>query len=172
MNRIATIATVLATTLLLSACQPANGGRDEDAAAEAEPAALPPAPTTPDDAAWRAWLGPVIGQHMDGITERTFNYYLPAGSDPAEVDGPFQRMKTDVNMAVLRTVLPGNMLTFSSPDSAVMADLVVAAFQGEGVQNDALRGTRVLFIGRAEDEARVRAAVEAVGGEFRFHEVR
>jgi len=169
MNRSILFAGTIAATLLLSACQ--QGSNDSgDAVPQAQAALV--APTGNDDNAWKTYLGQVIGRNMEGITERTFNYYLPAGTDPQDAEGAFSRMQGDVNGVVLRTVLPGNMLTFSSPDSAVMADLVVGAFQGEGMQDSALRGSRVLFIGKAEDEARVRAAVDAVGGEFRFIEAK
>lgn len=167
MNRPLLLATAIAATLLLSACQPGQNGN-----AEQQVEAAPVAPATDDDTAWKAYLGQVIAQNMDGITERTFNYYLPAGVDPAEPEGPYARMKTEISNTLLRTVLPGNMLTFSSPNSTLMADLVVAAFGTEGVQDIALRGSRVLFIGEAKDEARVREAALAVGAEFRFVEVR
>jgi hypothetical protein len=71
---------------------------------------------------------------------------------------------------VQRGVLPGNMLSFSSPNSTMMADLIVAAFAAEGVQDTALKGSRVLFIGEAKDESRVAQAVTATGAEFRFVE--
>ena len=160
------IAAAVAATLLLAGCQPQA---DDGAAANAAPAALT-APTTDDDNAWKAYLGQVIGQNMDGITERTFNYYLPAATDPTEVEGPYSRMLMDVQAAVQRGVLPGNMLSFSSPNSTMMADLIVEAFNAEGVQDTALKGSRVLFIGEAKDESRVRQAVLATGAEFRFVE--
>lgn len=171
MNRSILFAGTIAATLMLSACQPGSDADDSDGAVSQAEAALV-APTGTDDNAWKTYLGQVIGRNMEGITERTFNYYLPADTDPQEEGGAFSRMQGDVNGVVLRTVLPGNMLTFSSPNSALMADLIVGAFQGVGVQDSALRGSRVLFIGKAEDEARVRAAVEAVGGEFRFVEAK
>ena len=164
MNRLPLLAAALAATLLLAACRPPA----EDEAATA-PVALT-APTTNDDNAWKTYLGQVIGNNMDGITERTFNYYLPYGADPAEADGPYSRMLGDVQAAVQRGVLPGNMLSFSSPNSTLMADLIVEAFSGEGIQDDALKGSRVLFIGEAKDESRVRQAVLATGAEFRFVE--
>lgn len=172
MNRFPLMAAALAAAFLLAACQ-VDVGDDEERPAKAAVQEAPlVAPTSNDDNAWKAYLGQVIGRNMDGITERTFNYYLPAGTDPNEAGGPFERMRNEVNQAVSRSVLPGNMLTFSSPDSAMMADLVVSAFQGEFVTATALKGSRVLFIGKAEDRERVQAAVEAVGGEFRFVEVK
>jgi len=172
MTRFALMAAALIASLLVSACQ-ADLGEDEetDTTQEAAPAVIL-APKTTDDGAWKEYLMKVIPQHVDGITERTFNYYLPWATDPAEVDGPYSRMQMDVYGAISRTVLPGNMLSFSSPNSAMMADMIVASFQGEDVKPTAVKGSRVLFIGKPEDEARVRAAVEAVGGEFRFVEVK
>lgn len=167
MNRPLLLVTALAATLLLSACQP---GQEEGDAQAAQ--AVPLAPAGTDDAAWKTYLGQVIGQNMDGITERTFNYYLPAGVDPAEPEGPYQRMLDDVRNTLLRTVLPGNMLTFSSPNSTLMADLVVAAFESEDIADTALKGSRVLFIGEAKDESRVRQAALSAGADFRFVEIK
>lgn len=169
MTRPILLSTALVAALLLAGCQP--GPTDNGDAAAAEPAALV-APTTSGDTEWQAYLGQVIAQNMDGITERTFNYYLPADVDPAEVDGPYSRMLVDVQTALQRSVLPGNMLSFSSPNRTMIADLVVAAFSAEGIRDDALDGSRVLFIGAAEDEARVREAVVATGAEFRFIEAK
>lgn len=169
MTRFPLIAAALFALLVLAGCQaPAD---DDEGNAEAELPALV-APTSTSDDEWKAYLGQVIGRNVDGITERTFNYYLPAATDPAEVDGPYSRMQMDVQGAVQRGVLPGNMLSFSSPNSTMMADLIVAAFAAEGVKDTALSGSRVLFIGQAKDESRVRQAVLATGAEFRFVEAK
>ena len=169
MNRFALMAASAALALTLTACQAEVGDEDEESAPKSAPVALV-APTTSDDNAWKTYLGQVIGNNTDGITERTFNYYLPAGTDPTEVDGPYSRMMMDVRTVLQRGVLPGNMLSFSSPNSTMMADLIVEAFNAEGVQDTALKGSRVLFIGEAKDESRVRQAVLATGAEFRFVE--
>jgi hypothetical protein len=71
---------------------------------------------------------------------------------------------------VSRTVLPGNMLAFGSPDSSKMADLIVQSFTGGPA--DSLKGSQVLFIGSAADSPRVQAAVEAVGGKYIFVEAK
>jgi hypothetical protein len=170
MNRLSLIAALLAA-LLLAGCQAESGDDEGGDKPEAAPVALV-APTSANDDEWKAYLGQVIGQNLDGITERTFNYYLPAGTDPAEAEGPYSRMLMDVQAAVQRGVLPGNMLSFSSPDSTMMADLIVAAFSAEGIKETALKGSRVLFIGQAKDESRVRQAVLATGADFRFVEAK
>ncbi len=169
MTRFPLIAAALLAALLLAGCQ--GAGDEDESTVEAELPALV-APTSTNDDEWMAYLGQVIGRNVDGITERTFNYYLPANTDPAEVDGPYSRMQMDVQGAVQRGVLPGNMLSFSSPNSTMMADLIVAAFAAEGVKDTALSGSRVLFIGQAKDESRVRQAVLATGAEFRFVEAK
>jgi hypothetical protein len=171
MNRLALAAAALAASLLLAGCQAEIGGEEDDGKAEAA-AVRPVPPTTNDNEAWKAYLGQVIGQNMDGITERTFNYYLPAGTDPTEEDGPYSRMLLDVRSALQRGVLPGNMLSFSSPDSTMMADLIVEAFEEESIKDTALKGSRVLFIGQAKDESRVRQAALSTGADFRFVEAK
>ena len=168
MNRfLVPVALMLALTLL-AGCQKA----EEEV--EAAPAALV-APTSGDDAAWKQYLGQVVGQNQEGVTDRVFPYYLPMNSDvvtEADKDGRSQyaRQLENVNNVVLRTVLPGNMLAFGSPDSTKMADLIVAAFTG--AEPDALKGSQVLFIGKPADRDRVKAAVEAAGAKFVFVEAK
>lgn len=171
MNRLSLLAAAIAATLFLAGCQ-AEVGESDDSDKPAAAVVLPPAPTTSDDNAWKTYLGQVIGANMDGITERTFNYYLPAGTDPKEPEGPYSRMLLDVRIALQRGVLPGNMLSFSSPDSTMMADLIVEAFEDESIQDNALRGSRVLFIGKSKDESRVRQAALSAGADFRFIEAK
>ena len=51
-----------------------------------------------------------------------------------------------------------------------MADLVVASFQG--VQPDAMKGVRVLFIGAPADNERVKAVVAPTGVDYVFIEAK
>jgi hypothetical protein len=171
MNRFALLAASAALALVLTACQSEVNEGEEEAKPEAAPVALV-APTTQDDEAWKAYLGPMIVNNSDGITERTFPYYLPAGTDPAEVDGPYSRMMMDVRTVLQRGVLPGNMLAFASPNSTMMADLIVEAFEDESIQDTALKGSRVLFIGETKDESRVRQSALSAGADFRFVEAK
>ena len=71
---------------------------------------------------------------------------------------------------ISRTVLPGNMLAFGSPDSAKMGDMILSAFSG--AKPDALKGSQVLFIGKPEDSARVKGPVEASGAKYIFVEAK
>ena len=167
MNRAVVSFALLLSLSLLAGCQKAE---------EAAPAPVAlTAPTGTDDMAWKEYLGKVVGQNQAGVTDRTFPYYLPANSSaPAEGDqdgkSQYDRQLENVTAVVQRTVLPGNMLAFGSPDSAKMADLIVAAFTG--AEPDALKGSQVLFIGKAEDSARVQAAVEAAGAKNIFIEAK
>ena len=82
----------------------------------------------------------------------------------------WKEVAENVAAVVQRTVLPGNMLAFGSPDSAKMADLIVTAFTG--AEPTALKGSQVLFIGNPADNERVKAAVEAAGAKYIFVEAK
>ena len=168
MNRFLVPIALLLSLALLAGCQK----KEEEVAAAPAPLT---APTSGDDNAWKEYLGKVVGQNQEGVTDRVFPYYLPMNSDQvteADKDGRSQyaRQLENVNNVVLRTVLPGNMLAFGSPDSTKMADLIVAAFTG--AEPDALKGSQVLFIGNPADRDRVQAAVEAAGAKFVFVEAK
>jgi hypothetical protein len=133
------------------------------------------APATPDDKLWVPYLQQVVSRNMAGVTDRVSPYYLPANANTVQADDADGRSKYDrqlenVATVVSRTVLPGNMLAFGSPDSAKMADLIVQAFTGGPA--DSLKGSQVLFIGSAADSPRVQAVVEAVGGKYIFVEAK
>jgi hypothetical protein len=151
-----------------------TGCKKEEAAPKAAPAALT-APTNNDDNAWKAYLGQVVAQNMTGVTDRVFPYYLPANSTtptPGDPDNhsQYDRQLQNVSDVVARTVLPGNMLVFGSPDSAKMGDLVIAAMTG--AKADALKGSQVLFIGKPADSDRVKTVVQAAGGKYIFVEAK
>lgn len=167
MNRVLVPVALLLSALVLSGCQ-------KEEVVEAAPVELV-APTGTDDGEWKAYLGKVIGQNQAGVTDRVFSYYLPVGSqEPAEGDQDgktmYDRQLENVNAVVQRTVLPGNMLAFGSPESGKMADLIVAAFKD--ADPNALKGSQVLFIGNAADGERVRAAVEPAGARYVFVEAK
>jgi hypothetical protein len=162
--------------LLLAGCGPSDKQIAADKAAAKEAAASAPltAPAGDDDNAWKAYLGQVVGKNMDGVTDRVFPYYLPVNSKVADPGGDgssmYDRQLENVSGVVARTVLPGNMLAFGSPDSTTMGDMIVAAFTG--AKPDAFKGSQVLFIGKAADSDRVKAAVEAAGARYIFVEVK
>ena len=160
---------MLALTFCLTACQ-GQVDDEEKPKVVAAPVALH-APATSDDKEWKVYLQGVVSQNMSGVTDRVFPYYLPANSTTAtpgdaENRSQYDRQLENVTGVLSRTVMPGNMLVFGSPDSVKMADLVIAAFAGG--KPDAMKGSQVLFIGSPSDSARVGVAVEAVGGKYIF----
>jgi hypothetical protein len=168
MNRLTTTMLLIAVAIFLPACE--TGEAPSVAPKKAAPVVLV-APKGTDDTQWQDYLKQVVQQNMNGVTDRVYPYYLPVDSTvptPGDSEGKSQydRQLDNVSSVVARTVLPGNMLVFGSPDSKQMADLVVAAFTG--AREDALRGSQVLFIGRTDDRDRVREAVEAAGAKFIF----
>jgi hypothetical protein len=161
---------LFAAVLGLSACESPESDTSTDKKASAAPQLT--APTTNDDKLWKPYLQQVIGQHMEGVTDRVIPYYLPADSAVVESDGrsKYDRLSETVTAAVSRTVLPGNMLAFGGPDSAKMADMITSAFSG--AKPNALKGSQVLFVGKAEDSARIQPLVEASGAKYIFVEAK
>lgn len=164
---------LFALVLSLSACESSD---PEDAPKKAAaPLVVPHAPASSDDKEWKLYLQKVVSQNMAGVTDRVFPYYLPSNSGvttagDSDNRSQYDRQLENVTSVLSRTVLPGNMLVFGSPDSTKMADLLIAAFSGG--KPDALKGSQVLFIGKADDSARVQAAVTAVGGKYIFVEAK
>lgn len=175
MKRVLFPVVLILMTLGLSACQSNDDDEDDAPKATAVAAAALVAPEGSDNAAWKEYLGKVVGQNMAGVTDRVFPYYLPINSaEPTAEDGDngtmYSRQLDQVSAAVQRTVIPGNMLAFGSPDSTTMANLIEAAFTG--AKADALAGSQVLFIGNSADDDRVRAAVQAAGAKYIFVEAK
>jgi hypothetical protein len=141
----------------------------KQAEAPVQAAAPLTAPAGTDDTAWKNYLQDVIKHHMDGVTDRVSPYYLPAQGG-ADFQGKYDRQLQGVQEVVGRGVLPGNMLAFGSPDSGKMADLVVAAFKDSGAGS--MKSVIVLFIGKAADSDRVKAAVATSGATYRFVEAK
>jgi hypothetical protein len=177
MTRIATTQFVIRTVaVLLAACGLTLGlaackKEGEDEKAPKAPVVLT-APAGNDDVAWRNYLSQVVAQNQEGVTDRVYAYYLPANSKIQAEDGTSQygRQMEQVKGVVLRTVLPGNLLAFGSPDSAAMGDLIVESFAG--AKPEALKGSQFVFIGKAADRDRVKAAAEAAGAKFVFVEAK
>jgi len=161
----------IATRMLLTACLVlpfAACKKQEEAPAQPAEVALV-APTTTEDGAWKEYLSKVVDANMGTITNTPYVYYLPAETDP-EFEAKYGRQLEQAKGAVARGVSSGNLIAFGSPNSAKIADLAVAAF--EGVEVDAFKGVRVLFIGKAEDSERVKAAVAPSNAEYLFVEAK
>ncbi|HET8818284.1 MAG TPA: hypothetical protein VFM73_01930 [Xanthomonadaceae bacterium] len=152
-------------TLSFAGCQDATEDAPEEAVATA-PAPLS-APTTEDDAAWGEYLTEVVRRNMGGITNSPYLYYLPTETTPG-FEGEYERLLEKAEIDIARGILAGNMLAFGSPASARMADLIIASF--DEVDPGSMKGVRVLFIGDAADNPRVKEALEPSGVTYVFHE--
>ena len=161
---------LLAAVLGLSACESPESDTSTDKKAVVRPQV--PLPTSNDDKLWKPYVADKIGRHMDVVTDRVISYYLPADNSTVEADGrtKYDRLSEGVTAAISRTVLPGNLLAFGSPDSKRMADMIESAFSG--AKPDALKGSHVLFVGKAEDSARIQPLVEASGAKYIFEEAK
>ena len=148
----------------LAACQDDAANQQEQNAAEQAPLT---APATADDTEWAAYLSDVVRRNMGDVTNSPYVYYLP-GAQSDDYEGQRERLTEEVEVAMQRGVLEGNLVAFASPESAAMADIVIGAF--EKVDEGAMKGVNVLFIGDAADQERVRAAVEPAGVNYRFVE--
>jgi hypothetical protein len=143
-------------------------GKKEEAKVVAAPVVIPPPASADDNQAWKLYLSNVVKQQMQGIKNSPYMYYLPASAKPETEE--YIRQLDNVVGVVGRGVLPGNMLAFGSPDSANLANLVVEAFTD--ISAGSMKDVRVLFIGNAADNDRVKAAVEPSGATYVFHEVK
>jgi hypothetical protein len=148
---------------LLAACN------KEEAAPVAVDTAMA-APTTNDDAAWRAYVSDVVTRNMEGINNQPFVYFLPSTAGADDLTGAYDRLAEKATGDVARGIVKGNLLAYASADSTRMGDIVVAAFAG--VPADTMKGVRVLFIGAQADSERVSAAVAPAGVDYVFVEAK
>jgi hypothetical protein len=154
------------TRLLMIACLvlPFMACKKHEAPKAVEKPAMS-APKTDDRQAWVDYLNDVVPRHMAGIPNQPYVYLLPGESAP-DFQDQYDRMLEKAQGDVARGIIAGNMLAYASPASAKMGDLVIAAF--DGVPADSMKGVRVLFIGKAADSERVKAAVAPAGVEYVF----
>ena len=167
MKNLFRVAVLLTLPLLaISACKKEEATKPVVAVAVA-PVAMPTDPS--DTAAWKNYLINVAKQNMQGVRQRPYMYYVPAGDTP-EILEQVDRQISDVTDVVGRGILPGNMIAFGSPDSTRMADGIIEAFKV--ARPNSLKDVRVLFIGAAADEQRVRDAVTPSAADFVFVEAK
>jgi hypothetical protein len=163
------MAKILKLILLALAFSAAVGcGKKEEEKVVAAPAVVQPPANAEDNQAWKLYLMSVVKQNMEGIKNSPYMYYLPGAARPETEE--YIRQLDNVVGVVGRGVLPGNMLAFGSPDSANLANLVVEAFTD--ISAGSMKDVRVLFIGSAADNERVKAAVAPSGATYVFHEVK
>lgn len=143
--------------------------KKEEAAPVVEAQQALVAPAADDDAGWKKYLQAVAVQNMGNITNSPFLYYLGPESDPQFAD-KYARQVESATQAVARGVQPGNMLAFGSSASGKMADMIQAVFKD--VAPDSMKGVRVVFIGKAADNARVQSIIQPTGAEYIFVEAK
>lgn len=163
MNRSLQILMLAVAVMLLAAC---NQGT-ETQAVERPPVAAPG--PQDDQMAWRNYITDVVRRNAPDDVTQTYNYFLPA-SGAEDYELVYARQLENVETALLRTIPPGNLLIFTSPEPEKVADLMISAF--ELVPQNSLPGVYVMLIGNAQDEARVQPHVDQTGARFIFVEMR
>ncbi len=159
--------------------------KEEPQKVEAAPVAVP---QTADRTEWSTYLNDLAGRHMEGVNNSPYVYLVPPAeaaateappadaATPSEgdagpelstsVDGAYERLLDKAKTDVSRGITRGNLLIFAGLDSARTANLTVASFAE--VPAGSMKGVRVLFVGAAADNDRVKAAVEPAGVEYVF----
>lgn len=160
----------MSTRFLLIACLvlPFAACKKQEAPVAAVKAPLS-APTTDDRQAWIDYLSDVVTRNLGGIGNQPYVYMLPAESTPGFQD-QYARLMEKAQADVSRGIVAGNLLAYGGPASAKMADLVVASFKD--VPPGTMKGVKVLFIGKAEDNERVKAALTPAGVDYVFVQAR
>ena len=128
-----------------------------------------PVPVNDNRQAWVDYISDVVQRNMGGIQNSPYVYLLP-GESTADFQDQYDRLAAKATDDLSRGIIAGNMLAYGSPASAKMADLVIAAFKD--VPAGSMKGVKVLFIGKAEDNERVKAAVTPAGVDYVFVEAK
>lgn len=163
MNRSLRILMLAVAVMFLAACQQ----EAETQAVETPPVAAPG--PQDDQMAWRNYLTDVVRRNAPDDVTQTYNYFLPA-SGAEDYELIYARQLENVETALLRTIPPGNLLIFTSPEPEKVADLMISAF--ELVPQNSLRGVYVMLIGNPADQERVKGPVEETGASFIFVEMK
>ncbi len=155
-RRVLAFATLLCA-FTLAACQK-----------EAPPVAVVTVPTSvTDTAGWKKYVTEVVKTYIPaGKNARPYVTFAEGNQD---ADKTARQVENTRNF-LTRGVAEGTLLVFAAPDSPTMAGIVEQAFAEP--QADKLKGSKVLFIGNAAEQERVRAAVTPWGPEFVFHEMK
>ena len=154
------------THLMLIACLvvPFAACKKEEAPKNVETAPVA-VPSTADRKAWQEYIRDVARRNMDGVTSAPFAYFMPDESS-ADFAGEYERQLEKMKGDVGRGIIEGNMLVFGSPASAKMADAVIESFRE--IQPGSMKGVKVVFVGAAADNERVKAAVTPAGVDYVF----
>lgn len=126
-------------------------------------------PVNDNRQAWVDYISDVVQRNMGNVQNSPYVYLLP-GESTADFQDQYDRLAAKAKDDLSRGIIAGNMLAYGSPASAKMADLVIAAFKD--VPAGSMKGVKVLFIGKAEDSERVKAAVAPAGVDYVFVEAK
>ncbi|HVF35473.1 MAG TPA: hypothetical protein VND91_09150 [Candidatus Saccharimonadia bacterium] len=165
--------TMRVTMLLAAVCALAACKKEGDAAPATDPAAPAPVavvavPTTTDHSAWKPYLTSLVKKHMDRRYKRPYMYFIPAAGGDEE-QRQYDAQLESAQAAVARGILAGTMLAFGGPDPGRTAQAMVDSirFAGPG----SLKGVRVVYIGSADQDARVREVVTPTAAEYIFEDM-
>jgi hypothetical protein len=121
-------------------------------------------PSTDLDAEWKEFVNKVArSKFIKGKSKNLYVRFLGAQED---TKGHLR----DTIQTFSRGVEAGNVQVFGSQNSRNMSDLLVEAFSTEYIDGK-LNGSRLVFIGRRADEARVREASVKSGVTFEFYPI-
>ncbi|MEP7043460.1 MAG: hypothetical protein ABI843_10385 [Dokdonella sp.] len=165
------IAVVCVATFALSACDQGDKAKEDAAAAAALKPAVIPVPTNPTDkSAWKQYLVSVVTANMQGVkSTHPYMYFVPGGDDDASKADRSNQLE-NVKTTVSRGVLPGNMLAFGGPDSALTAQMVTEAFKD--AQAGSFKDVVVLIIGKPADGDAVKQALASSAADVRVVEAK
>jgi len=164
MRKFALIAAIALTAgLVLGGC---SQGQDQDQQAAQQAKAITKPTSITDAKGWNAYLGQLVQKNLQGMAAQQPYAYLVTPGQTDDDKAQNDRQLQNVQDAVARGVLPGNLMAFAGPVSATTADLVVAAFKD--AKPGTFKGVIVVFIGDKADEQRVADVVNPTGATFRF----
>lgn len=166
---ISLIAFATFAAITLAACNKPGKTPDQEAADKApEVLSIPADPN--DKNAWKKYLVGVVTANMQNVkSNHPYMYYVPGGADEANAADRANQLE-NVSTVVARGVLPGNMMAFGGPDSAITSQLIIDAFKD--VQPGSFRDVVVLFIGAPADADKVKQALATSGADARFVEAK
>lgn len=164
--RFALLSVALAV-LAVAGCNKEDKGKTEAPAAVAEVVVSKPATADPQE--WKAYLTSIVKKHMDKRYKRPYMYYIPPAGG-AEEQRQYDAQLENVQNAVGRGILAGSMLAFGGPDSGRTAQVIIDSFALAGPKS--LKGVRVVFMGDAIDDEKVKAAIAPSEAEYIFEEAK
>ena len=164
MRKFVLIAAIALTAgLVLGGC---SQGSDQDQQATQQAQAITKPTSITDAKGWNAYLGQLVQKNLQGMAAQQPYAYLVTPGQTDDDKAQNDRQLQNVQDAVDRGVLPGNLMAFAGPVSATTADLLVAAFKD--AKPGTFKGVIVVFIGDKADEQRVADVVNPTGATFRF----